>query len=383
MKAVGIVVEYNPFHNGHLYHLNKTKELYPDHVIICVMSAHFTQRGHPAIINKWARTEIALNLGVDIVLELPYVFTCEHANLFAKGSIRTLANLNIEKIVFGSESNNINSLKRLANIQANDDNYQKIVKKLIDEGLNYATACSKALEIVEGSEVNVPNDILGLAYIKEIIESKFDIEAISIQRTNDYHSEELEDQIASATAVRKGLLEKSDVFEFVPKITYQKLLDNPLHYSEDYYNLLKYKVITSTTEELQNIHLVDEGLEYRIKKAIDNSSNFDEFIKGVKSKRYTYSRINRMLTHVLVNYKKSERAKVDDIEYSRVLGANALGRKYLRYIKDKTTHPIINKQSDLDSLHLDIEQRVSQVYNHTSNEDLDQLEYKNFAIFTE
>lgn len=381
MKAIGIVVEYNPFHNGHLYHLNKAKELYPNHLVIAVMSGHFTQRGHPAIINKWARTQVALESGVDIVLELPYAFTCEHANLFAKGSIRTLANLGIEKLVFGSETNDIKRLTKLANIQVNNPEYDRIVKDLLDQGLNFATACSKALEVVEGSEVNVPNDILGLAYIKEIISSNFDIEPVCIKRTNDYHSEDLEDKIASATAVRKGLLEELDIKDFVPIQTYQQLMNHPLHFTNDYFEMLKYKIDTSSTKELAAIHMVDEGLENRIKKAIDKSTTLDQFILEIKTKRYTYSRINRMLTHILVNYTKSDRSKVDDIEYSRILGINQSGRNYIKSIRDDAVYPIITKQSELDSFQLDLEHKVSKVYNHTTKEGLDKLEYQNFALF--
>jgi len=383
MKAVGVVVEYNPFHNGHLYHLNQAKKLYPNHIVIAVMSSHFTQRGHPAIINKWARTKLALSLGVDIVCELPYAFTCEHANIFAKGSIRTLANLKIEKLVFGSESNDISRLINLAKIQLDHPDYQSIVKGLMDQGLNYATACSKALEEIEGQEINVPNDILGLAYIKEILESKLEIEPISIKRTNDYHSVELDNKIASATAVRLGLFENNDVKEFVPEETYNALNNNSLHFMNDYFDLLKYKILTSSKDELANIHSVDEGLENRILKLINDSSTIDEFIKAIKTKRYTYNRINRMLIHILVNYTKDDRAKVNDIEYTRILGLNQKGRDYLKSIRKDVEHPVISKISESDSKLLVLEQKVTNVYNLTSREGLDILEYKNFSLFEE
>ena len=383
MKAVGVVVEYNPFHNGHLYHLNQAKKLYPNHIVIAVMSSHFTQRGHPAIINKWARTKLALSLGVDIVCELPYAFTCEHANIFAKGSVRTLANLKIDKLVFGSESNDISRLINLAKIQLDHPDYQSIVKSLMNQGLNYATACSKALEEIEGQEINVPNDILGLAYIKEILESKLKIDPISIKRTNDYHSVELDNKIASATAVRLGLFENNDVKEFVPEETYNALNNNSLHFMNDYFDLLKYKILTSSKEELANIHSVDEGLENRILKLINDSSTIDEFIKAIKTKRYTYNRINRMLIHILVNYTKDDRAKVNDIGYTRILGLNQKGRDYLKSIRKDVEHPVISKISESDSKLLVLEQKVTNVYNLTSREGLDILEYKNFSLFEE
>jgi predicted nucleotidyltransferase len=145
--------------------------------------------------------------------------------------------------------------------------------------------------------------------------------------------------------------------------------------------MLKYKIDTSSKKELAAIHMVDEGLENRIKKAIDKSTTLEAFILEIKTKRYTYSRINRMLTHILVNYTKDDRTKVDDIEYSRILGINQKGRNYIKSIRDNAVYPIITKQSELDSFQLDLEHKVSKVYNHTTKEGLDQLEYQNFALF--
>ena len=159
MKSVGIICEYNPFHNGHLYHLDKVKELYPDHAIILIMSGNFTERGDVSIINKWDKTSIALKYGVDLVIELPYVFASESADKFAYASIRLLDLLGVDALVFGSESNNVDLLYTLADTQLNNKKYDKLVKEYIDEGINYPTALSKALFDITGKKIDKPNDI--------------------------------------------------------------------------------------------------------------------------------------------------------------------------------------------------------------------------------
>ena len=169
MKKIGIICEYNPFHNGHIYHLKKIKEMYNDSLIILVMSSSFTERGELSILNKWEKTEIALNYGVDLVIELPFEFASQSADIFARGAVTLLKELQVDTIVFGSESNNIDSLKELAKIQLKNKKYDKLVKKYMDDGINYPTAMNKALNDLGGKSINHPNDLLGLSYIKEII----------------------------------------------------------------------------------------------------------------------------------------------------------------------------------------------------------------------
>ncbi|HHW68951.1 MAG TPA: nucleotidyltransferase family protein, partial [Tenericutes bacterium] len=143
MKSVGLICEYNPFHNGHLYHLNKIKEMFKDYVVILVLTGNFTQRGDASILNKWDKTDIALHYGIDIVIELPFVFSTQSADTFAKGSIQILEHMKVEHLVFGSESNDIDLLKKLANIQINNIEYETRVKNYVNDGLSYPSAVSK------------------------------------------------------------------------------------------------------------------------------------------------------------------------------------------------------------------------------------------------
>ena len=197
---VGIICEYNPFHNGHLYHLQQVKEMFPDKKIVLVMSGNFTQRGDVSVINKWDKTDIALHYGIDLVVELPFVFATQGADIFAKASIEILDTIGVDYLVFGSECNNVEKLTTLAKIQT-DRKYNNLVKEYLDEGINYLTAVSKALIDITGYKVDTPNDILGIPYIREILNHISKIKPITIKRNNDYNAKELNDFYSSATSI--------------------------------------------------------------------------------------------------------------------------------------------------------------------------------------
>jgi predicted nucleotidyltransferase len=380
MKSVGIICEYNPFHNGHLYHLKCVKEMFPDHTIVLVMSGNFTQRGDASLINKWDKTEIALFYGVDLVIELPYVFATESADKFAYAAIRILNELKVDKIVFGSETNNIEKLKELANIQINNKKYDKLVKKYLDDGINYPSALSKALFDISNFKVDKPNDILGLSYIREILKQKSSIEPYCIKRNNDYNSIDLNDGITSASSIRYALSNNEDVSDYIP-IKVKDYLNKPI-FIDNYFNLLKYKILTEN--DLSIYQTVDEGIENRIKKYIVNSYNLNDLILKIKTKRYTYNKLNRMFTHILCNFTKEEALEFNDIEYIRVLGFSLNGQAYLNSIKKDVNLPIITKFSDIKSKILDIEFRSTCCYASILNEKdkikLIESEYKNSPI---
>ena len=169
MKAIGIIAEYNPFHNGHLYHLNTIKEQYKDYKIVLILNGNFTERGDVSIIDKWKRTEIALKEGIDLVIELPFPFATQSADYFSYGAITLLEYLNVEKVVFGSESDNIEDLKLIAKTQLDNEEFDKLVKIYSKFGYNYPTALSLALEDLTGKKITTPNDLLGISYIKTIL----------------------------------------------------------------------------------------------------------------------------------------------------------------------------------------------------------------------
>lgn len=380
MKKIGIICEYNPFHNGHLYHINKIKEMFDDSLIILVMSGNFTQRGEASIIPKYSKCDIALLSGIDLVIELPFIFATQSADVFAKTSIEILDKLNVDYVVFGSETNDINKLTMLAKTQINNKKYDKLVKEYLDKGVNYPTALSKALYQLTDKKIDKPNDILGVSYIREILKLNSNITPICIKRSNDYNSIELNDNITSASSIRYALSNGDDVKNYVPEYVYD-YLKNPI-FTKNYFNLLKYKIMTENT--LEEYQTVDEGIQNRIKKCIIKSKDLDDLILKVKTKRYTYNKLSRMFIHILCNLKKEEVKKYNKISYIRVLGFNIKGRNYLNEIKKDIDIPIITNFSRTNDPILDIEMRSTCVYASILNEkdkiNLIESEYKDFPI---
>ena len=376
MEKIGIICEYNPFHYGHKYHINEIKKMYPDSMIILVMSGPFTQRGDASIINKWDKARIALDNNVDLVIELPFVFATQGADIFSHGAIEILKYLKVDKLVFGSESNNIRELKDLAMSALNNKAYDILVKDYLSKGVNYPTALSKALSDLNGTIINTPNDLLGLCYIKEIIKQKANIEPISIKRTNDYHAKELKDFITSATSIREGIKNKQSIVKYLPNNVIE-YINNV--FIDDYFDLIKYKILT---EDSSNIQTVDEGIENRIKKYIYVSNSLEELINNVKTKRYTYNKLKRMFLHILCNFTKDEARKNKNVKYIRVLGFNKVGQKYLKEIKKDIGVPIITNYTKENSKLLEIDFRVNSVYSYifTNALTLTQNEFKNKPI---
>ncbi len=357
MEKVGIICEYNPFHNGHIYHLEKIKEMFPNSMIILVISTSFTMRGEISILNKWDKTDIALSYGVDLVIEIPTFYSTNSADTFASGAIKLLNYLECDYLVFGSESNDVDTLKELANIEINNQRYDSLVKEYMDKGNNYPTSMSKALSDLSNKTINLPNDLLGLSYVKEIIKQKSNIIPITIKRTNDYHHE-------GATSIRMAIKNKQDISTIVPKETLDKIIS--FNIEDNYFKLLKYKILSEIN--ILNTYLdVDEGLDNLIKKNIIKANSLNELIESIKTKRYTYNRLNRMFIHILLNIKKSDVKKRKEINYIRILGFNKLGKKYLKELKGHITIPLITNYSDLDDDNLNFELYVTTIYNEIIN----------------
>ena len=378
MHKIGIICEYNPFHNGHLYQIKKIKETYKDSLIIVCLSSCFMQRGEASILNKWDKTRLAIESGVDLVLELPFAFATQYQDIFAKGALTILNHLKIDTLVFGSECNDIELLNNLASIQLKDDGYNHLVKRYLDLGLNYPTSLSKALFDISGVKLDKPNDLLALAYIKEIIKNNYDIKPFSIRRTSDYHNSNLDSDIVSASTIRKLLKDGVNVNNYLPYNIYDYLSEID---EDKYFALLKYQIINNI-DCLDKFQTVDEGIENRIIKYINMVNSKEELILKVKSKRYTYNKINRMFTHILTNFTKED-AKDLEIEYLRVLGFNTRGKNYLNKIKKDIDIPIINKYIPNMYKCLDIEFRVSLIYSlilKDKGDDFLKREYRNKPV---
>ncbi len=357
MKSVGIIVEYNPFHNGHLYQIEMIKKKFGDCFIIAVMSGNFTQRGDSSIIDKWDKTKSCLSF-CDLVIELPFAFTIQSADFFAKGAIEILKHLQVDYLVFGSESNDIAFLTKLAETQLTNKEYEKTVKKYLNEGFNYPTALNKALTYIMGESICYPNDILGLSYIKEIIKQNANIKPYCIKRTNNYHDVHITGTINSASSIREGLKNNISIKQQVPTTTYE-LLNKEHIFIDAYFSYFKYKVLSN---DISIYHGVIEGIDNKIKKEIIDCFSFDELINKVKSKRYTYSRIKRIIVSILVSFTKEEALRCNDINYIRILGFNEKGQKYLKKIKKKVAIPIITRFKALNDPMLDLEYRVNTIY---------------------
>lgn len=375
-KVIGIIAEYNPFHNGHIYQIKKIKENYPNSIIIVCTSSSFTQRGELSILNKWEKTKVSLLNGVDIVIELPYVYSTQSSDTFAKYGVSLLEKFHINYLCFGSESNDTTKLLDAAKTQINNIEFDNKVKFYMKEGYNYPTSLNNALKELINYDIKEPNDLLAISYIKEIINNNYNIEVFNIKRTNSYHDLSLDNKIVSASNIRNKLLENKNIKDKVPKETYDILKNKSLE--NKYFEFLKYKIISET--DLEKYVDVDEGLNVRIKKYINKSKSLDELIMNIKTKRYTYNRISRMLNHILCSFTKEENDKIKKLEYIRILGFNENGRTYLNEIKDSIELPILNKYDTKKYKALEIEKRVTDIYSNIYDNIIDQ-EIKNKPIY--
>ena len=335
VEKVGIIAEYNPFHNGHLYHLNKVKNMFPNSYLILVLIGNFTQRADISIINKWDKTKIALEYGFDLVVELPYNIATSSASIYALGAIKILDELNCDYLVFGSETNDVEKFKEIAIKTSKNKIYQDKIKYFLDKGFNYPKSCSLALEHLFKDKIDKPNDVLALEYVRSIINLKSKIKPISIKRTNNYNDTNINDKITSASSIRKNISNKELIINTLPKKSYD--LINNISY-DDFFKYLKYEILTN--DNLNDILDVDEGIENKLKKEIISVDKLEDLILKVKSKRYSYNRIKRMLLHILTKTKKDYDKEV---KYIRVLGMNLNGMKILKEAKKNSNLQIVTK----------------------------------------
>lgn len=369
MNKIGIIAEYNPFHNGHLYHIEKIKEKYPDSLIILVLNGYFTQRGTISVLKKEDKVSISLNHNVDIVLELPFIFGTQSSDIFAYNSIKILNELKVDRIVFGSESNNIELLNKVVDIELNDPEYDNRIQEYLSEGINYPTAMKKALNIEE--DISKPNDLLGISYIKAIRQINPSIIAEVIPRTNDYHDLESNSSIVSASNIRSKMELQEDLTKYLP----QDVIPSLKYITNDkLFNLLKFKILTDND---LSIYLdVDEGIEHRILKYINESKSFDELISNIKTKRYTYNKISRMLLHILIGLTKKENKEIK-LDYIKILGFNTKGKEYLNTIKKDIELPTTPIK---DSLIYKYELKSAYLFEQATKESLNGFDNKNIPI---
>ncbi|WP_195993786.1 nucleotidyltransferase [Faecalibacillus faecis] len=375
MKILGIVVEYNPFHTGHLYHLEKAKEIVQPDLTIAIMSGNYVQRGEVAIIDKFKRSELAIKYGVDLVIELPFVYVSQSADYFCKGAIDLLYHIGVTDLVFGSECGTIETFKEIAYaIEKQPDTYNQYVRDAMNQGLRYPDACNQALSQLLGKSIVTPNDLLGLGYVKEVIFNHYPINLYCIERSNDYHETTL-NKVASATALRKALFNYEDVHEYLFDMSYY----TKLYKQSDFFSYLKYQIIIQDENSLKKLHLVDEGIENLLKKVIYQVNCYDELVSTLTSKRYTKTRIQRMLLHILLNNTKQEIQNALSVDYLHILKMSQKGQAYLNQIKKTCDYKIITNLSTYKHPALDLEIKTSKFLALQDDSILEQ-EFKNIPI---
>lgn len=348
-KVLGIISEYNPFHNGHLYHLENSKKLTGCDYSIAIMSGNFTQRGSTSIIDKWEKTKMALSNGIDLVIELPVLYSISSAENFADGAIKIFNSLGIiDCLSFGSETDNINILNNIANVLYFEPiEYKNILAHELKKGLSFPKARENALLMylndirTYSGILSSPNNILGIEYLKALRKYKSEIKPVCVKRfESEYNSTNFSNDIASATAIRSLIKNKSfDIIKnLVPSSTYSILIENIKngHIVEDL-NVFEKEIIyvlrKMSVEEIANLPDVSEGLEFAIKNAANSCNSIIEFLNIVKSKRYTSTRIQRILLYALLGItKKDMEISKNTLPYIRVLGFNENGKKLVSEI---------------------------------------------------
>ena len=356
MRIVGLVAEYNPFHNGHQYHIEKARAITNADAVIVVMSGNFVQRGTPAIMPKHLRAEASLRAGASLVIELPVCYATGSAEFFAHGAVSLLDKLGcVDHICFGSECGDIKVLQDLAKIIHEEPaGYKEYLNQYLRQGNAFPLARQKALQDYLCSDIvdvilAEPNNILGIEYLKALQRLNSKITPYTIQRiSSHYHDEELQESYSSASAIRKEIAEKtfdhSDLENQIPDTSISLLKENfqkryPV-YANDFSILLKYKLLRETRNSLTEYADVSEELANRITNHLNQYLNFEQFCELLKTKEVTYSRISRALLHILLDIKKND---YTGIGYARVLGFRKDDTDVLSQIKKKASIPLLSK----------------------------------------
>lgn len=331
MKKLAIIAEYNPFHAGHQYHLQESlKKSGCSHSII-IMSGNYTQRGEPAIFNKYHRAKIAVQHGANLVIELPLIFSISSAENFADGAIRILDALDVDVLSFGSERANLSHLSSLAkSLDAIDHNPSEL-KKLLDEGYSYHEAKKKLLKTDLAS-----NDILGVSYLRALGKYQSRIEPLCIERKGAmYHEEQLSSSFSSASSIRRQILQQKEV----PVHALGYRLEPPARpvQAADFYPMMLYSMLTT---DLKNIYAMNEGLDHAFKESASKCNNYSSFLKSMISRRYPASRIARQMLYILFQITKEKHQTLLNQLYLRPIAFDEKGRELLASFKNTTLKKI-------------------------------------------
>lgn len=379
MKIIGIVSEYNPFHKGHQYQIEKSRQDLNASGVVAIMSGNFVQRGYPAIYNKWVRAEMAVRSDVNLVIELPTYFATSSAEPFARGAVELLHHSGVvTHLSFGSEVDDLNALKEISTLLNNPtDTFTEALSTSLTEGSSFPAARSKALakalpELVTRLDLNQSNIILAVEYLKALQLLNSTIEPYLVKRQgSSYHDDRLNSPFVSATAVRKLIQEMPERLftgDWIPQSVMEVLKRTPFRASkiEDFEKLILYALRMSNAQELSSFRDISEGLENKLLEASHTSSTYEMLVQNVKSKRYTQTRINRVLLNTLLGIKPLE-INLEKEGYFRVLAFDEVGQKILREMKKKSSLPVItniNKHKDFlaESPLLQLDVKATEIY---------------------
>ncbi|MGN0382795.1 MAG: nucleotidyltransferase [Eubacterium sp.] len=383
MKVLGIIAEYNPFHNGHKYQIKKAREISGADFVVVIMSGNFVQRGAPAIIDKHIRTKMALENGADLVIELPVIYSCASAEFFASGAVSILNELGIiDYLCFGTETDDLDTLSVIADILINEpEKYSISLKEALKNGFSYPLAREMALNnyIHESMSVKItditqiisePNNILAIEYLKSLKKLNSSIKPIGIKRIGSgYHSTHIDNSMSSATAIRKSInnFQLSEIQHCMPSSAYSLLSDNKEYFvhENDFSLLLGAKINTLSPDELSNYQDVSKELADRIYKNKKNYISFEQYKYLLCTRNYTSTRISRALLHIALGIGRTVPYDCNDL-YVRILGFNKKASSLLSGIKQNGNIPIISKMADAGNI---LENASLNSFNVTTNSD--------------
>lgn len=362
MRGCGIVVEYNPFHNGHRYHAEKARELSGGDVVVAVMSGNFLQRGEPAIVDKWSRAEAALKNGVDLVVELPFAWAVQSADYFARGSIKILQALQCEALCFGTDSGSSFDYADYGRFFIEEE---AAIDQLFHELPIDWSYPEKMAEVVSrlypAAKDFPPNHILGLSYAKENATYDRPMEIFPLPREGQGYLDEtvVADQFASATGIRQSVLAGQDVSAFVPTESLAELKKTQISWS-DFWPFLNYQLRGSSLEALREIYQMNEGIEHRLVE--QGAGSFADYIQKISTKRYTQPRLQRLLSYVLMQVKAAEMRAEQANTMLHVLGFTEKGQAYLNQKKKAFTLPVAAKIGQKEKEKNFLTYRADQIY---------------------
>lgn len=356
---VGIVAEYNPLHNGHIYQIQQSRLLSGAQGVIIVMSSHFVQRGEPAFLDKWTRTEMALRAGADLVIELPTVYSCHNAGVFANAAIDILKHTGIvQSVSFGMETPTL-LVNTISDILIQEpEPFKFLLRSFLNTGLSFVEARAKALEkLVPGAEsfLTRPNNSLALSYVKRIRESGYPMDIIPVKRiSSDYHEKNIQGTISSATSIRKatreGQIETASLSmpSQVRDIFIRNVMSGRCFLSTDIlWRILKTTILRSDSVDLCRYAEISEGMEHLLKKTAPSAINWESFVNSCISKRYPRGRVQRNLIHILLGIDHWENRSFQRIgpPYIRIMGANQKGKVMIRKMRHTASVPVITRAS--------------------------------------